>query len=108
MTEDKFHTCRHCGIKDGEDTSNWVILNECRKCRQRREDESDYEEAKESGKVMRNGSIMCPYCGYVQTDDVYEWDRHTEWVCPACDKKSDLAVDYTVHFTTSRREEKNE
>ncbi|KKN97040.1 hypothetical protein LCGC14_0159970 [marine sediment metagenome] len=77
----------------------------CQVCREKREDESDFEEAKKEGKITRNDSIMCPYCGYVLENDSWEYNDSKEFDCPECDKKSELSVEYTPHYTTTKIDE---
>lgn len=99
-----WNTCKTCGVKDGEHPSNWVMDSECRICRKKREDELDFAEAEENGTITRDDSIMCPHCGYVN-EEVFEEHDSKSWTCPNCEKESDLSVEYTTHFTTTKTEE---
>ena len=99
-------TCKHCGVKDGEVKGNYVMDGSCRKCRERIDREFDFNYSKENGgSIRRDDDIMCPYCGYVLEDDTYEYHNDKSFDCPECGKTSDLEVEYTTHFTTSKRED---
>ena len=104
----RWNTCRYCGIttediEKDKQFGNWVIDGECRICRDKKEKESDFEEAKREGSITRDDSIMCPYCGYV--DDEIEGEQHncSTFDCPECEKESNLEVEYTSHFTTTKK-----
>jgi hypothetical protein len=108
MDEAQWHTCKHCGIKNGEDISNWVFSYECRKCREKRENEQDFEESKKEGEITRDNSIMCCYCGYVDYDECYEYNNNDTWTCPECEKQHGLLVDFTTHYKTYKKEKNHE
>ena len=55
------------------------------------------------GKITRDDDIMCPYCGYVVDSIDGEMHSSSTWECPECEKESDLSVDYTAHFTTTKQ-----
>jgi len=102
IRDDKWNTCRHCGIKDKEETSNWVMNSCCRKCNDKIDKKIDFNSAKEDGYITRDESIMCPYCGYVD-DDISECHDSKSFECPECEKESELSVEYTAHFTTTKK-----
>jgi len=109
----EWETCRHCGItktkikelkeQTGKYSSNYVMDGQCKECRNKKENESDFEEAELNGTIRRDDSIMCPYCGYV--DDEIEGEQHncSTFDCPECEKESNLEVEYTSHFTTTKK-----
>jgi len=101
--DDKWHTCRFCGVKDGEEKYNFVFMSCCERCRKKNEDKSDFEEAEKEGKITREDSIMCPYCGDVQTNDIYAYNNSDTYQCPECDKESDLSIEVTYHYTTRKK-----
>ena len=106
IRDDKWKTCRYCGHKeDSVRDNNWVMDSECRKCRKKNKDAYDFKEAQKDGRVRRDDSIMCPYCGYILEDDIYEYTRDSTFTCPECEKKSDMSVESTMHFTTSKVED---
>ena len=65
----EWNTCRYCGItterikelkeQTGKYQYNYVMNGCCKVCREKREDESDFEEAKKEGKITRDDSLMC-------------------------------------------------
>ena len=101
--EKEWSTCRKCGAVDGEDKSNYVHSSLCKKCTDKRESELDFEHAKENDYVTREESIMCPYCGYVEDMDIQEYHNCKSFNCPECEKESSLEIEYTSHFTTSKK-----
>lgn len=46
-------------------------------------------------------NIICPYCGHEETDS-WEWNKDHTYECGECGKKSDLTVDYTIEYSTSK------
>lgn len=114
--EKRWNTCRYCGItkerlkelkeQTGKCQSNYVMDGICRTCREKKQDESDFEEAKKDGEITRDESIMCPYCGFVVDNDLGEYNEDDSlFDCPECDQKSELYIEYTTHFTTKKRVE---
>lgn len=97
-----WNTCRHCGIVDGQEKYNYVIMGCCRNCRIKIDNKIDFDSAQQDGYIRRDSSIMCPHCGYVISVDAWEYDEHSEFDCPNCDKKSSLSVEYTTHYTTTK------
>jgi DNA-directed RNA polymerase subunit RPC12/RpoP len=108
VRDDKWHTCKHCGHKEerneGKFDCNWVIDSCCKKCRDKIKNESDFKEAQEDGKITRDNSIMCPYCGYIDEYDIYDYKDSNKYRCSECNKESSLSVEYTVHYTTEKVE----
>ena len=114
----RWYTCRKCGItkedliknkeKTGKFQSNYVSDGMCRICREIKENTDDFEEAKRTGAITRDESIMCPYCGFILDIDLFEYHNDSNFSCPKCDKDSDLTVEYTAHFTTTKKEGKND
>lgn len=103
--DDVWNTCKHCGTKDGKDKSNYVMNSCCRNCRDKIDKKIDFNNAKKDGYITRDESIMCPYCGYVVDIDTHEYHDSKEFECPECDKESELSVEYTAHFTTTKKGE---
>lgn len=104
-------TCRDCGITqreidqrkaDGERIWNYVLCGQCRDCRVKQDNAYDFDHAKREGYVARDDSIMCPYCGDVIYDDLYDYHNDDAYRCEECGKVSTLCVEYTVHFTTTK------
>jgi len=100
----KWETCRSCGIKKGEKSDNYVIAGKCRECKEAETNKSDFEDAERNGSISRDNSIMCPYCGDVDSDS-WEHNDDNEYTCQSCNKTSDLSVEYTPNYTTTKREE---
>ena len=80
----------------------------CNKCRTDRERKQEFEYSKKEGKATRDDEIMCPYCGYVDTTDIWECHNSKSFECPECEKESELSVEYTAHFTTYKKDEEND
>ncbi len=99
-----WNTCKHCGAKDKENKDNYVINSCCSNCSDKIDKKIDFKSAQEDGCVTRDESIMCPYCGYVLDIDTQEYHDSKEFDCPECEKKSDLSVEYTTHWTTTKKE----
>ena len=106
--DDRWNTCEQCGVKKGEDKYNFVYDGKCRKCRDRIDKAYDFERAKEDGHITRDDSIMCPYCGRVVDQDLYDYHDSKCFECPECDKVSDMEIEHTLNITTTKREEKND
>lgn len=100
----RWKTCATCGTVDGQDKSNYVYSGKCRKCRESSDNAYDFKQAQENGSIRRDDSIMCPYCGHVLTD-VFEEHNSKTFTCGKCERDSDLDVEYTVHFTTTKRDD---
>ncbi len=95
--------CIKCNEK--ESIEDWVMDSYCRECRKNIENKIDFDSAEEDGYIRRDDSIMCPYCGYVLENDSWEYDGSKEFDCPECDKKSELSVEYTPYYTTTKIDE---
>ena len=107
----KWNTCRICGYDERTktDKQKYVMNGLCNKCREKEDRKYDFKNyAEKEGRVTRDDEIMCPYCGFVLEDDVFEYHDTSTFQCPECDKKSDLSVEYTAHFTTSKIEEEED
>lgn len=59
------------------------------------EDTSSYED---------NNAIICPYCGYVNTE-LGGYDESGEYCCQNCGDVSYLEIELTYTFTTYRKRE---
>jgi len=102
------NTCRHCGFKDEALTGiknyhQFVIGGICNKCTKKRDIVYDFNEAKENGRISRDNEIMCPYCGYVDSDS-WEHNDSSTYNCPECGEESELNVEYTANYTTTKKE----
>lgn len=105
-------TCKHCGItkegitiKKAASTSyyyNYVMNGQCKICKDKKDREYDFKEASRDGSITREESIMCPYCGDVVEDDLSELHGDTKFTCYECDKESDLSVEYSASYTTTK------
>lgn len=103
----QLNTCKDCGFQDEELTgiknhNQYVIGGICNKCTKKRDIAYDFNEAKENGRVSRDKEIMCPYCGEVDSDS-WEHNDSSTYTCPHCDEESDLEVEYTANYTTTKR-----
>lgn len=105
--DNKWHTCWVCGYDDRTktDKNKYCMSGICNVCRKKRDREYDFKQGQEHGSCTRDDEIMCPYCGYVQDQDVFEMHDSTSFTCPECDKESDLDKEYTTHFTTTKRDD---
>ncbi len=62
------------------------------------------KETVEKGSSFNEDCIICPYCGYVcSEDDLHE---STDTYCDGCEKEFHLEVEYTPHYSTSKLEKK--
>jgi len=110
----RWDTCRLCGVtkekleqqrkETGIWSDNYVMNGMCGVCRTEEKDRRDYKAAQEEGHITRDNNIMCPYCGHVREDDIAELHRNNTYDCYECDKESDLEIEYTAHYTTTKKE----
>jgi len=117
VNDDEWYTCRTCGVtqeqidnkrKSREYIHNYVLDGKCHVCRDKEDIAYDFATAKKEGEVTRDDSIMCPYCGDVISDDLYDYHEDRVYECEECGKTSDLSVDYTVHFTTVKQDDEGD
>jgi hypothetical protein len=105
----EWHTCKYCGYDDRDESKKirgkWCMDGVCNACRLKKEREREMHYAKEEGKTTREDEILCPYCGFAETDELYDYRDGDDWTCPECDKKCDLSVEVTYTFTASKKEE---
>lgn len=47
--------------------------------------------------------ITCPYCGYEMTDS-WEIKTDTDYTCDECGKNFDICVNYSVEYSTYKKE----
>lgn len=99
-----------CPICKKEENKYWIEKDGmciwCRfKAQQQKENEEDKKQALSDGKISRDNSIMCPYCGEIFEDDTNELRNSDKFECYECEKVSNLSVDFTVHYTTSIKED---
>jgi len=63
----------------------------------------------EDFELVRNAEVVCPYCGYVDTDswEIFEYDdvdgAKTEYTCNECEKEFVIILNVEYSFTSERK-----
>jgi wobble nucleotide-excising tRNase len=87
---DKYGMCYWCNQKKAQ--KHWK--------------ERTIKETIEKGESNNEDIIICPYCGYENSnDDLHET---TDTYCDGCDKMFHLDIEWTPSYSTSKLEEKEE
>lgn len=102
--------CDICGKKRADlKCEKWGTLTGfvCSPCEDARRDKaiSDFQDLETNKWVFyHNDRIKCPYCGYeYEPDELHESTDEEE--CGNCGSLMDVKVEYSVHYTTSKRGE---
>lgn len=89
--------------KEAEDTKYWG--GKCFSCycdfSKANERRYQIEDAISEGEGRSEDGIICPYCGDMIEDDLYEYRQH-KYRCDKCNKQYELEVEYKATFITRR------
>jgi ribosomal protein S27AE len=54
--------------------------------------------------TMNADAIECPHCGFLATDDLYDYDTDDEWTCGHCEGTATLYCETSRWFTATPKQ----